>query len=329
VALFPDMARSMLVRYARIAGPSADATLVFDKGNLSEHGMEELLASGLHFVAAVPSRTNPELFQTPRNRLTAVEHLPGTCAFSDAIEIYGRSCRAVVAYTESFFTQQLLGVTTHLAKCQNKLLDLEKSLARWHDGKGRGKRPTVGTVRRAVRSILSAQFMKELFRTTVVEEKGLPRLTYAVDHAALQSLTDTRLGRTLLLTDHADWTPRETIATYRSLAAVEDAFKQMKHLDFLHWQPAWHWTDSKLRVHALYCVLGLLLASLARQTTARAGLDLSLPALLTDLSAIREVAILYPPGTVGGHKDHITLSRMSPRQRKLADILEIAPVLAG
>jgi transposase len=329
VALFPEMARSMLVRYARIAGHNPDATLVFDKGNLSENGMEDLLASGLHFVAALPSRTHPELFHTPRAQLTAVESLPGTSALWAPIDLYGRSCRAVVAYTESFFTQQLLGVTTQLAKAQKKLLDLEKSLARWHDGKGRGKRPTLASVRRAVRSILSAQFMADLFRTDVTEDKGLPRLTYEVDHAALQSLTETQLGRTLLLTDHAHWTARETITTYRSLGVVEDAFKQMKNIDFLHWQPAWHWTDSKLRVHALYCVLGLLLASLARQTVARAGVDLSLPALLADLSAIREVAILYPPGTAGAHKDHIALSRMSPRQRKLAQILETATVLAG
>ena len=61
---------------------------------------------------------------------------------------------------------------------------------------------------------------------------------------------------------------------------------------------------------------------------ARAGLDLSLPALLTELSALREVAILYPPAT-GGAQDHIALRRLTPRQRKLADILEIASVFAG
>jgi transposase len=329
VALFPPIARSMLTRYARIVGHTPEATLVFDKGNLSEDGMEQLLASSLHFVAALPSRTHADLFHTPRRDLSAVASLPGTYALTATIEIYGRTCGATVAYTESFFTEQLLGVTTHLAKCQKKLLDLEKSLATWRLGKGRGPRPTVAAVHRSVRSILSAQFMKELFRTSVLEEAGLPRLTYEVDHDALQTLTETHLGRTLLLTDHTDWSARPTIETYRSLTAVEDTIKQMKNIDFLHWQPAWHWTDSKLRVHALYCVLGLLLASLARQTVARAGLDLSLHALLADLSAIREVAILYPPGTLGAHHDHIALSRMSPRQRKLTDLLEIQHVLAG
>jgi len=329
VSLFPDMARAMLARYAKIAAASGQATVVFDKGNVSETGMESLLESGLHFVAALPWRTFPELFHTPRDRFEPVQAVPGTAAFTAETDLFGRTCRAVVSYTESFFTQQLLGITTNLVKGQKKLLDLEKNLLRWRQGKARGKRPTVASVRRSVRSILSAQFMNELFRTSVVEQDGLPRLRYDVDHDALTQLTNHHLGRTLLLTDHLDWTARDTIEAYRSLTAVEDAFKTMKNIDFLHWQPAWHWTTQKLRVHALYCVLALLLASLARQTAARAGLDLSLPALLSELSDIREVAILYPPGTLGARKDHIALSRMSPRQRKLAHTLDIASVLGG
>ena len=103
----------------------------------------------------------------------------------------------------------------------------------------------------------------------------------------------------------------------------------MKNVDFLRWQPAHHWTDQKLKVHGLYCVLALLLAMLARKVAFLAGVDLSLPALLEELSAIREVAVIYPPGTLVHRKDHITLSRMSSTQRKLAEALQIATVLKG
>ena len=101
----------------------------------------------------------------------------------------------------------------------------------------------------------------------------------------------------------------------------------MKNVDFQRWQPGWHWTDQKLRVHGFYCVLALLLASLARKVAFAAGADLSLHALLADLTAIREVAVLYPPGTLAHRRDHVTLSRMSPRQRKLAQVLEIGDIL--
>ncbi|MEI7899385.1 MAG: hypothetical protein WCK89_03975 [bacterium] len=108
---------------------------------------------------------------------------------------------------------------------------------------------------------------------------------------------------------------------------AQEAFKNMKNIDFLHWQPAYHWTDQKLRVHGLYCVLALLLATIARKIAIQAGMNLSLPALLEELTEIREVAVIYPPGTLAHPKDHITLSRMSPRQRKLAEILHVAQAL--
>jgi hypothetical protein len=58
--------------------------------------------------------------------------------------------------------------------------------------------------------------------------------------------------------------------------------------------------------------------------------DVSLfPALLDRLSAIREVAVIYPQDTLARRKEPITLSRMSPTQRKLADALRIASALEG
>ena len=101
----------------------------------------------------------------------------------------------------------------------------------------------------------------------------------------------------------------------------------MKDTNFLRWQPAYHWTDQKLRVHALYCVLALLLASLARKVAIEAGIDITVLRLLKELSLIREVAVIYPPGTLAHRKDHITLSRMSSLQNKLAKALEIEKIL--
>jgi transposase len=260
---------------------------------------------------------------------TPIDGMPGTQAFDTTTIMWGKSCRVVVLYTESFFTQQLQGVTQNLVKCQKKLLDLAKSLERWHQGKSRGKRPTVRSVRMRVGAILSAQFMKSLIQTDVKKDKtsGIPRMSYSVDHTALQRLTQERLGRTVLVSDHTQWSARQIVETYRSLSVVEDAFKNMKNTDFLRWQPAHHWTNQKLRVHALYCVLALLIASLARKVAFEVGVNLTLPALLKELSAIREVAVIYPPGTLARQKDHITLSRMSARQKKLAQALEIGETL--
>jgi len=329
VTLFPDLAKELLERHEELMGPNQDATLVFDKGNVCDDAMQRFVVPGRHFVAALPANQAPGLIAAPLDTFEDMPGLPGTKAQVTKHELWDKECTAVVAYTDSFFTQQLSGVTTNLVKCQNKLMDLEKGLRKWRAGKARGKRPTVRGVHKSVASILAPQFMKDLFQTHVEDQKGIPRLRYELDHAALVKLTRERLGRTVLVTDHRHWTPREIIGAYRSLTGIEQAFKNMKDVDFLRWQPAHHWTDQKISVHALYCVLALLFATLARNVAAQAGVDLSIPALLKELTAIREVAVIYPQGTLAHRKDHITLSRMTSRQRKLAEILDIAEVLGG
>jgi transposase len=329
VSVFPQLTGELVDRYRNVTGKAPEATLVFDKGNVTDDVMEDLVVRGAHFVAALSANKCADLLATPQDKFHPIDAMPGTQAFDTTTIMWGKSCQVVVVYTESFFTQQLQGVTQNLVKCQKKLLDFAKGLERWHQGKSRGKRPTVRSVRLRVKAILSAQFMKDLIHTDVKEDNisGIPRLSYSVDHAALQRLSQERLGRTLLVSDHTQWNTRQVVEAYRSLFLVEDAFKNMKNTDFLRWQPAHHWTNQKLRVHALYCVLALLVASLARKIAFESGVNLTLPALLKELSAIREVAVIYPPGTLAHPKDHITLSRMSARQKKLAQALEIGETL--
>jgi len=329
VTLFPDLAKELLERHDELVGPNKDATFVFDKGNVCQEAMQRFVVAGRHFVAALPANQVPELIAVPLEKFQDVPGLPGTKAHALNHKFWAKECTAVVAYTESFFTQQLSGVTTNLVKCQKKLMDLDKSLRRWRQGKARGKRPTLRSVQQKSRDILSPQFMKELFQTHVEQEKGLPRLHYELNHSALAKLTNERLGRTVLVTDHTHWKAPQVIAAYRSLTAIEEAFKDMKNVEFLHWQPAYHWTTQKIKVHGFYCVLALLLATLARNVAAQAGIDMTIPALLKELTAIREVAVIYPKGTLAHRKDHITFSRMTSRQKKLAQYLEIAETLGG
>jgi transposase len=329
VSFFPQLTGNLVNRYKKATGNLPEATLIFDKGNVTDDAMEDLVVGSMHFVAALSANRCADLLATPLSKFHPIEGMPGTQAFDTSKMLWGKTCRTVVVYTESFFTQQLQGVTQNLVKCQKRLLDLAKSLDRWRQGRSRGKKPTVRSVCSRVNEILSPQFMKELIHSNVEEDKesGIPQLSYNVDHEVLQRLSQKRLGRTVLVTDHTEWNVHQIIEAYRSLHVVEDAFKNMKNTDFLRWQPAYHWTDQKLRVHALYCVLALLMASLARKVACEAEIVLTLPALLKELSAIREVAVIYPSGTLTRSKDHIALSRMSARQKKLAQALEIGRIL--
>ena len=330
LTLFPKVVKSLQQRYSRILQKNTDTTLICDKGCFGEEALETLAVGGVHFVCSLPSTYFSETFTISIDQLKPLAEPPGTRVASYPLELWSKECQLVLCYSENLYTTQLDSITRQMVKCQKSLADLQKSLHRRATEGGRGKRPTVGSVRAKVRKILSGQYLDEIIKTKVkVKKKGaIPTLQYEVDHDALQQINTHRLGRTLLVTDRLDWKPRRVVEAYHSLARIEDAFKDMKNTEFLQWQPAFHWTDQKLRVHGFYCVLALTLVRLVRKIAWENGIKLSVAALLEELSDIKEVAMVYPKHYKKGGDNRLTHSRMSRRQLKLAKALEIGQITA-
>lgn len=326
VAIFPEIARDLLDRNKALSGNIQESTLVFDKGHLSENNRELLLYSGIYFVAGAKAELIPDLFETPIEQFHDAFMMPGTKYVSSPIEISGSNCVAVVSYSESFFTEQLASLTLTMSKCEVKLRELQKSITDWALKKKKGKRPSTSEVKATVKQILCAQYMNEIFNIDLRDYDGDPILKYSVNQKAFEKITTKKLGRTLLISNRITWIPTEVIGAYRSLHNVEEAFKYMKNRDYLRWQPAFHWTDQKIQVHTLYCVLALLLATLARKMAVEGGQDISLTTLLDDLSGIKEVALLYKTGTKGVEA-RFTVNSMTPRQKKLAELFNIGEII--
>ena len=117
----------------------------------------------------------------------------------------------------------------------------------------------------------------------------------------------------------------EIILAYRSQYHVEAAFRTMKNPHFVGWEPMYHWTDQKIRVHALYCVIALTLAGLLQREAHRAGLQLSLEAIGRELSSICEVINLYAPisGKAGRFRAATTYTEPTPTSSRLAEIFRL------
>ena len=71
--------------------------------------------------------------------------------------------------------------------------------------------------------------MKTLIKTTVTEHNGIPVLIYNLDTNAYAELSDTYLGKNIIITDNHTWSTEDIIVTYRSQYIIEDIFKQMNH----------------------------------------------------------------------------------------------------
>jgi transposase len=87
------------------------------------------------------------------------------------------------------------------------------------------------------------------------------------------------LGKNIIITDNHDWSTEEIVVTYRSQYIIEDIFKKMKDRKRGTWWPMYHWTDSMIKVHGLYCSLSLLLRSLIMKKVQDAAMPMSMTKL--------------------------------------------------
>jgi transposase len=317
---FQSITAELRSRYAQLAKHCEHITLIFDKGNNSEEAFGELDLSQFHFVGSLVASQHTELLKIPLRQFRPLRGpgLEEVRAYRTKRTVFGLERTVVVTHNQNLLEGQLQGLTANLTKTRAKLRQLQGRLRRWQKGKiKRGKPPQLASVRAQVEKLLGAQFMKKLLRYQL-KGKGIPRLSFQTDAAALERLITTELGKTLLFTDNSDWTDEEIVLGYRAQYHIEHAFRQMKDPHFLGWSPMYHRTDNMIRVHAFYCVLALTLASLLQRTLHQKKLEASIPHLLETLADIKETVVIYPPAARGGKpRTALCLSRQSPEQKRL------------
>jgi len=277
-----------------------NTTVVFDKGNNSKTNFTLLDSLQIGFVGSVKLGEHKDLAQIPnkddRFQSYPLERLEGTKGFRVQKEVYGKQRTLVVTYNQNLYDAQWLTVQNDIAKAMDKLASLRRRLEDRAAGIiKKGKCPSKASVEAQCKSILKRQHMKRLIKTEVTEDSdGIPRLSYDVDGQALQELSETCLGKNILITNRDDWDDASIICAYRSQYMIEAVFKEMKDRCTGSWWPLHHWTDSKIRVHALYCTLALLLRALALRRLREAGLSLCMSRFLSELDSVREVVNIYP-----------------------------------
>src|SRR6266704_3608759 len=294
--IFRTVTEELAGRYRHLAQACEHITLIFDKGNNSTEAFETVENSPFHFIGSLVPSQHSDLLQIPLAQFVALagEQFEGCRAYRTTKVIFGQERRVVITYNDHLLEGQLQGINASLQKARRKLDQLQAVLGRRRHGKVKGgKWPTVASVTRQVEQILSGQFLKSLLHYEI-KPGSVPRLTYRTDTNALARLIKTHLGKTILFTDNNDWTNEEIVSGYRAQHHIESAFRDMKNPHFLGWSPMFHWTDSKIRVHAFYCVLALLLTSLLQRSLHGKGIDLSLTRMMEVLRSIQEVLLIYP-----------------------------------
>ena len=102
----------------------------------------------------------------------------------------------------------------------------------------------------------------------------------------------------------------------------------MKDPRFLTFRPTYHWTDQKLRVHVLYCVLALMVMSLLRRKLQQAGISMSISRIAERLEEINEVVSVYPTPKGSPLRIQATLSQCDAEQEAMLAALQLSSYIA-
>ena len=111
------------------------------------------------------------------------------------------------------------------------------------------------------------------------------------------------------------------VVAYRSQAKVEEMFRISKSRRPGVWWPAYHWTESKLSVHALSCFLALLLIRIVLLRLQERHVVLGVDFLLERLRGMQEALVVYANGAA-----QRVLTQRSPEQEELFVALNLRPL---
>jgi len=318
VTQFPELVNGLVTRFGMLAKGSGELTLVYDAGQNSQDNLTLIEGSPLHFVGSLPPSDHPDLLAVARARYRAVdeERFPGLSAFETRKVVFGVDRRIVVTHSENLHAKQSAGFDQTLAKAGRQLNELAARLARGKTRKSRVK------VEAEISAIVKPRWLSRVIATTLSGDTPAElRLTWRTNPKARQALEAELFGKRVLFSDKDQDVVSTAliVADYRSQEEVEADFRQMKDPKVVSFSPMFHWTDQKIRVHVFYCVLALAVARLMVREADRAGLHLSVRALLDALADIQETVLLYQ-GERGRPRARRMLTEIDPTGRRLYDI---------
>ncbi len=300
--------------------PRGDVTLVMDKGSAALANTLELEKAGVGWISALPWNQAPEqLREREVDKLAPCSsQQPGGRAAAEKMVVHGKEYLCVVKHSTSFAGEQLHSVTTSMSKALQSMrrlsVELLKPKARF----------TEQGVRKKINRWLSAQFLTDLIRYELKFHQGHWQLQFDFDHRALERLLARRLGRTVLLTNRLDWTAEQVAAGYSGQQQIEKVFRGLKNGGWLGWNPMHHWTNSKIRVHAFYSMLGISLLQYLHHQAQPVWPGLSMEQLIEELRQIKEIVLFYPPlGEKGPHRVATVLSKQTLTQQSLAELFAL------
>ena len=284
--VFSETLNEVSSRIRTIITELKDVTLVFDKGNNSKANFQKLASQKLFYVAGLVPSHFKNLIKEANKNFEPIsingEEIP---AWRVKREIWNEERTCVIVISKQLKEGQIRGIHQHLEKKCKSLEELKKQL----ENPKRKKQLNTDDIQERLTKIIKGQFIDEILKYSFfpLDDGGIS-FTYYIDHEAFMNLQKNILGRKILVTNRHEWTSGEIILAYRGQSKVEYAFRTIKNPHHLAIRPQYHWTDQKIKVHFMICIIGYLLTMVAyMKAKEKAGYQKSINRFMEDLKNIR------------------------------------------
>ncbi len=309
-----------------------NVTMVFDNGNLSEEGMQEMDKRALKFIASRRPSTHKDLLTIPRSKFSnlVLSMTSKPVAFYKTTKnIYNQKR---IVYTTIDLAKQKKKILEFRAKLDNKKAEIENFFQDRLDpvkflglqGQGQKWLKRVEVENKVKKMIGRAPFKKILLPQIVGPKEVIPdktepiKLNLEIDVETQKQYEET-LGRSIIFTNQNNWTPEEVIWGYRQQYIVEHAFRNMKNTSTIAIRPMYHHSNTTIPGHVFICVTSYLLLSLLRLTLARKGCPASFEEITDSLRKIHVTKIF-----IGSTDDLVyKIDRTSGLASKIVKILKL------
>jgi transposase len=294
-------------------------TLVLDKGNVSRDNCKALTEAHVSFLAAIPAGGVRRLYQ-----VALPQYHPLALPDGRRIKVYcqapkrlaGIQGQLLVRFSPTFYRQQVRTLDLLQRQATQRLLHLraaiQQAIAR---NRPRTEKAVQGESAQRVRH----DRLKEFFSPTRHLHQGrVQDRSWQWDGRKKRVSKHRDFGKTVLCTDRQELEPQRMVLAYRSHAKAEEMFRISKSRRPGLWWPAYHWTDSKLSVHALYCFLALLLIRIVLLRLHERNLSVGVELLTERLRGIHEALVVYANGAA-----QRVITERSPEQDELFAALDL------
>ena len=318
--VFRDVIKKIKQRIIDLGLNIENHTFVFDRGNNSKKNLAIVKKLGLYYVGALTPYHHKKLVIKALKNLNPVkidENEIDVCRTKT--NIWGEERTVIVFISEKLKSGQIRGIYQMIDKNEKKLNKLQTNLSN-PKAKKRNRKQVIEQIDNILKSKIDQMLINWELKWS---SKGKYKLTYGIDTEEIEKLEE-NFGIRIIMTNRHNLSTKDIIKAYYGQSNVEKAFKELKNPIHLSVKPQYHWTDQKIKVHNLICVISYLLSTIIlREVRQNINFKGCLNTLFNMLKNIRLGVIIEKTKKKAKLKINYKIEEMEPSEEQLIQGLNL------